>query len=238
MLSVEDLERAVLCTLFRRYPGAFVWIGGSVLHLVRSSPRVSYDLDLVPQDELLASDDLTSELQSALGTLSEAFHSQYALEVVETDRLRVTDRGNPIFWVDFTRITGRVAETTAVVLSSPLGPQAVCVPTDSSLLLLKLESLLFRRFLKPADVFDIWFLGSQGIRLEKHHRQQLSDALAMREITSADVESRLRKLTPERFLADLQRRVSAEEFHSWNPVRAKSTLESVRKLLRREMRWR
>ncbi len=243
MPVVEQAERAVLCALFRRYPKAFVWIGGSVLQLLYGSPRTSYDLDLAPQDELPPARDLAAVLRAALERLSEILSRRYAVDLGEASRpdmlrLSVTEAGVRIFFVDFTRISGHVRETRAAVIDSPLGPQAVVTPTSSYLFLMKLEALLFRRFLKVTDVFDLWFLRSRGVRLDKQQRHHLSDEVAIREIDFASVEARLHKLTPERFLAELKRRLSNEEFHSWNARRARAAIDTVRGILRREIRWR
>src|SRR5712692_1831094 len=130
MEIVEQAERAVLCALFRRYPKAFVWIGGSVLHLLHGSPRTSYDLDLSPQEEPPLARDLAAVLQPALERLSEILGDRYAVELVEARsrsdmlRLDVTEAGVRVFSVDFTRISGHVPDTRAVVVDSPLGPQA------------------------------------------------------------------------------------------------------------------
>ncbi len=48
MNPLEQAELAVIVEIFRRYPDAFVWIGGSVLRLVNHSPRTSFDIDLAP----------------------------------------------------------------------------------------------------------------------------------------------------------------------------------------------
>jgi hypothetical protein len=138
--------------------------------------------------------------------------------------------------VDFTRIAGQVRDTIVLMMESALGPQAVVVPTGSGLLLLKLEAVLFRHYLKASDVFDVWFLVSRQVRLAPHQRRWLSEEAALRGIEPADVEQRLDRLTPERFLADLRKRVPAEEFHSWNAARARSAIATVRTLVRRGMR--
>ena len=123
------------------------------------------------------------------------------------------------------------------MLESLVGPQAVVVPTDSCLLALKLEALLFRRFLKPADVFDVWFLASRGIRLDKQQRAWLSDQVLLREVGFSGIEGRLGTLTPQRFLADLKKRLSAGTFAAWNERQAQSVVNTVLRLLRKEIRW-
>ena len=142
-----------------------------------------------------------------------------------------------LFLVDCTRITGHPGETTAVVIDSLLGPQAVTVPTEASLLVLKLEAVLFRRFLKPADVFDVWFLRSRAVRLEDLHRERLSEQVRLREIERGEVEQRLGKLAPARLLADVQRRMSPEAAHAWTPAQAQAALGETLAVLRDEIRW-
>ena len=237
---IEVAERAVLCALFRRYPGTLVWIGGSVLHLLYASPRASYDVDLCPKGEAPPTAQLTAVVQSALDELNIISGTRYALEEVAGSAvpcLLVKDGGSPAFRIDFTRIAGAVADTKTTIIESPLGPQAVLVPTDSCLLLLKLEALLFRRFVKPADVFDIWFLLSRGTRLEKRHRAWLSVEVQARELDWTELESRLNKLTAERFLADLKKRLSDQAFHGWNRQRAQTAVDAVRRLARKGIRW-
>ena len=243
MDQIESAERAVVCALFRAFPQTFVWIGGSVLHLLHASPRASYDLDLCPQRDEPPARAVAAVVRSALAELNPALGSEFALQPAEAAgassflRLTITEHRTPAFLVDFTRIAGRIRDTTAVVLESLLGPQAVVVPTDSSLLLLKLQALLFRRFLKAADVFDVWFLSSRGVRVSKHQRDLLSGEVRVRELGFAEVKERLNRLTAERFLADLRRRVLPEVFHGWSPARAQSAMQAVVRLVRREIRW-
>jgi hypothetical protein len=243
MRPQESAERAVICALFRELPDAFVWIGGSVLHLLLSSPRVSYDLDLSPRQETVPVHSVVQVVRSVLAEVDPALGTSLALEEVNSAgpgnlvRLRVVEQGRFRFAIDLTRIAGRVAHTRTVMVESLVGPQAVVVPTDACLLMLKLEALLFRRFLKPADVFDVWFLVSRGIRLDKQQRAWLSDQVRLREVDLWDVEQRLAALTPQRFLADLKKRVSAETFGAWNERQAQSVSSAVLKLLRKDIRW-
>ena len=180
-------------------------------------------------------------IRTSLDELNQALGSRFTAEVAGESsgllRVKVSEGGEPKFLVDFTRIAGHVGDCTSVVLQSALGPQAVLVPTDSGLLLLKVEALLFRRYLKAADVYDVWFLASRRVRLSRRQREQLSEEVLLREVELADVEARLRRLTPERFLADLRRRVSAEQFHFWNVARAQVAIQAVLILLRKEIRW-
>jgi len=237
MIPIESAERAVLCALFRAYPKALVWIGGSVLHLLHGSPRWSYDLDLCPREHLPPKGEAVAIARSALEEVNQALGSRFALAPQPFPQWTVLESGTPAFQVDFTRITGRIAETTAVVLESLLGPQAVVVPTDAALLLLKLEALMFRPFVKPADVFDIWFLVSRGVRLTRQQRRWLSEQVRLREIERADAEGRVRRLAPERLLAELRKRLPAEAFHGWNAASVKRVIDTALALLRKEIRW-
>jgi len=239
----EAAERAIICALFRELPDAFVWIGGSVLHLLLSSPRVSYDLDLSPRQDAVPVGSVVRVVRSVLAEVNPALQTSLALEEVEAAgpgnsvRLRVVEQERFRFAIDLTSITGRLEHTRVVMVESLVGPQAVVVPTDSCLLVLKLEALLFRRFLKPADVFDVWFLASRGIRLDKQQRARLSDQVLLREVDFSDIEERLGTLTPQRFLADLKKRLCAGTFAAWNERQAQSVVNTVLRLLRKDIRW-
>lgn len=241
MNLIESAERAVLAALFRAYPRTFVWIGGSVLQLLYGSPRASYDLDLAAGDEAPPADPLARVAGEALAEVNQVLHSRCRIAKVAGAapvRLAVLDRDERLFLIDCTRIAGHLGETMAVVIDSLVGPQSVAVPTEASLLALKLEALLLRRFLKPSDAFDVWFLLSLGVTLEDQHREWLSEHVRLREIEWTDVAQRLAKLTAHRFLADLQKHVSPEALHSWTPDRAQAALSQVRALLQTEIRWR
>jgi hypothetical protein len=239
----EAAERAVICALFRELPDAFVWIGGSVLHLLLSSPRASYDLDLSPRQDAVPVGSVVRVVRSVLAEVNPAVGTSLALEESKAAgpgnsvRLRVVEQERFRFAIDLTRVTGRLEHTRVVMVESLVGPQAVVVPTDSCLLVLKLEALLFRRFLKPADVFDVWFLASRGIRLDKQQRARLSDQVLLRQVDFSDVEGRLGTLTPQRFLADLKKRLSAGTFAAWNERQAQSVVNTVLRLLRKDIRW-
>jgi len=241
MNLIEAAERAVLAALFRAYPQAFVWIGGSVLQLLYGSPRASYDLDLAAGDEVPPAAPLAKAAGEALAEVNQVLHSRCRVAKVAGAapvRLQVLDRDARLFLVDCTRIAGHLGETTAVVIDSLVGPQSVAIPTEASLLALKLEALLFRRFLKPSDVFDVWFLQSRRVALKDRHREWLSEHVRLREIGWSEIEQRFAKLTPGRLLADLQKHVSSEALHSWTPARAQTALDQVRALLQTEIRWR
>ncbi len=241
MNLIEIAERAVLAALFRAYPQEFVWIGGSVLQLLYGSPRVSYDLDLAACGEVPPVDPLAKVAGAALAEVNQVLNSHCHIAKITGAapvRLEVLDRDARLFLIDCTRIAGHLGETTAVVIDSLVGPQSVAIPTEASLLALKLEALLFRRFLKPSDVFDVWFLQSRGATLENQHREWLSEHVRLREVEWSDVARRLAKLTAQRLLADLRKRVSPEALHSWTPARAQAALDQVRALLQTEVRWR
>jgi len=239
MNRIEDAERAVLCSLFRAWPEALVWIGGSVLHLLYASPRASHDLDLARRrGDLPRAADAAGVVRAALDQVNLVLGTRLSAEVPSGPgkSIRVADDGVPSFTVDFSAISGHIGEVTTTVLASVVGPQAVMVPTDSALLRLKLEALLLRRFLKAADVFDAWFLISRGVRLTPQQRRWLWDVISPREIDWQKVERRLAQLTAERFLADLKRRLPAESLHGWNTASAKAALDAVQALLRKVRR--
>jgi len=80
MTVEEDAERAVICALFRELPDAFVWFGGSVLHLLLSSPRVSYDLDLSPRQHTVPVGSVVRVVRSVLAEVNPALGTSLALE--------------------------------------------------------------------------------------------------------------------------------------------------------------
>jgi hypothetical protein len=241
MNAIEIAERAVLCALFRRYPDGLVWIGGSVLQLLYDSPRASYDLDLCPSGEMPPAEEVRAAVREALEQVNATSGSRLIVDEFAVQpglvRLKVTEGGELRFMVDLTLVAGQIRDAAAVVVESVLGPQAVRVATDSRLLMLKLEALLFRRFLKPADVFDVWFLLSRGVRLKPNQRAWLSDQVRMREMERADVKARFAKLTPERFLADLKKRMAHEAFHRWNPAGAQQAIRAALNVVRKEIEW-
>ncbi len=231
----------MLCSLFRRYPDGLVWIGGSVLQLLYGSPRASHDLDLCPIGAMPPAEEVRAVVEEALELVNATSGSWLIVgeSAVQPGlvRLKVTEGGELRFMVDLTLVAGQVRDTVAVVMESVAGPQAVAVPTESRLLMMKMEALLFRRFLKTADVFDVWFLVSRKVRLKPHHRGWLSDQVRMREIERADVKARFAKLTPERFLAGLKKRVSDEAFHRWSPAAAQQAIRAVLDVVWKEIEW-
>ena len=234
MNRIIDAERAAICALFRTWPDALVWIGGSVLHLLYASPRTSYDLDLAPRKGLLPPGRQAAEaVRAALQEVNAALGTAFAVEPLSgsSGPIRVTEGARPGFAVDLSAIAGSVGETRGTVLESVVGPQAVVVPTDSGLLRLKLEALLFRRFVKASDVFDAWFLTSRGAKLTPPERRRLREEVRLREIEWEEVGQRLSRLTPDRFLAHLHRRLPAEALHGWNTASARSAIDSVWALL-------
>lgn len=242
MEEIESSERSVVCALFRAFPEAYVWIGGSVLQLVHSSPRASYDLDLVPRSDPPPARAVTAAVRDALDEWNAATGNHYVLEDKAFGdgsallRLGIVENGAFRFTVDITRIAGNAGATAVVLLESTLGPQAVVIPTPSSFLLQKVEALLFRRFLKLADVFDVWFLLAGGARLARTQRDWLSGRLRMEELGRADVEERLESLSPARFLSDIRRRLRADQAQFWDERKAKSALGAVRRYVLKGVR--
>jgi hypothetical protein len=235
---IETAERAVLAAVFRAHARLFVWIGGSVLRLLYESPRASFDLDLAAQEEPPPAKDLAVLAAQALRHVNLTLGSRCTVEPgAVAHRLEVSDAGRRLFLVDCTRISGRIVDTAPIIIQSVVGPEAVVVPSGPSLLALKIESLLFRRFLKPTDVFDICFLRSLNVKLQRQHCDHLTEQVRVRELEWRTAGRRLRELTPERFLRDLRKRLSPEVYHAWTPARASAALRETRALLKTEILW-
>lgn len=182
MDAIEQAELAVIAEIFRRFPDSLVWVGGSLMRLVHHSPRFSYDIDLVPglnpPSRVELADAITFALETIKPMLSRSFSVAGPPES-EGDFLRIQvvddNTKSPAFSIDITRIGGTVRRTQEILAASLTGTVAVRIPTDSALLHQKLRALLLRRFPKPGDLFDIWFLLKQGILLDELDRLALKD---------------------------------------------------------------
>ena len=197
MESTIIAERAVLAYVFRRYPDHFVWTGGSVLQLLHQSPRSSLDLDLVPLLPLtgrdLSGSDLLTVVGEALQVLAPLMNLRFETRIEEErpDFLRIRVEGAEPglgFTLDVTSMPGRAASTEVILLDSVLGAASVVVSSPGSQLAQKWRALFLRRFAKPGDLFDVWFLLNQGAALFPNEQTALRDELAAAEV---DVLERL-----------------------------------------------
>lgn len=196
MESIYEAEKAVVAALFRRYPDRFVWVGGSMLQLVEHSPRASFDVDLIPLEptppaELLAAVQESLEGYGAITGIGYTVALDENTNQQEPDFLRLrihpTSANAGAFTLDLTRLPGLPSSTNTILLASLLGTAAVRVPTREGMLAQKWRALLLRRFVKPGDLFDVWFLLSKGVALSPHDQLALRDELHAAEV---DLEER------------------------------------------------
>ncbi len=190
MKSIYEAEKALVVVLFRHYPDRLVWVGGSMLQLLEHSPRASFDVDLDPLEpiataELLA---VVTEFLERLGALA-GIEYTVTLDDAEPDfvrlRIRASD-GSGAFTLDLTRMPGLPSSTTTVLLDSLLGAAAVRVPTRGVMLAQKWRALLLRRYVKPGDLFDVWFLLSKGFVLTPNEEIALHDEIQAAEVDIAE----------------------------------------------------
>lgn len=207
MAPIAEAELAVVAEIFRRLPGSFVWIGGSVLQLLHRSPRVSNDVDLVPLVWLLPGPDVPQVVSNAISSVNVALGIRLEIDGVEPNdtffRIRVKGEDQISFSIDLTRITGSIRATRSVIVSSATGTAAVIVPTDSCLLAAKVRAFLLRRFPKPGDMFDIWFLLSERVSLEPEDRIALEDEFA--DLDAESVDERFRSFRGKAWIQALSR---------------------------------
>lgn len=198
MNMIEELEKAVLTELFRRFPGKFCWIGGSLLHLVHHSPRASLDLDLAPHDPP-APEEILEAVRQAVAAANAILQTNYAISDSSNEaglqRIRIAESASPrvAFSVDITRIAGAAIQERTILLASVLGTASVQAAEDTALLFQKLRALILRRYAKPGDLFDAWFLLQKGVRLNSPQAAILRD-----EGEGATADSILARFAPER----------------------------------------
>lgn len=208
MDPIEEAELAVIAGIFRHDPRGFVWIGGSLLHLLHRSPRESFDIGLVPREKPNVAGleaIITKSLSDAAGILGISLHVAAIESSDDFMRITVSGPGESGFSIDLTRIAGSIRATETVIIRSPTGTAAVTIPTGSSLLASKLRALLLRRFPKPGDLFDVWFLLEEGTALEKPDRAALEDELYAGGIDTAEVERRLSRFRGKAWIRALTR---------------------------------
>jgi len=181
---IEQAELAVVVEIFRRYPDAFVWIGGSMLRIVNHSPRTSHDVDLAPQASAPGPEEVAEAVRHALEAANPVLGSEFLLSgPAETTpdgftRLRVENRDRPAFSVDLTRIGGTIRSTRVIFATAVTGSASVRVPDPSAALFQKTRALLSRQYPKAGDLFDVWFLLGQGAELDAATRTALADEFA------------------------------------------------------------
>lgn len=206
---IEEAERAALTELFRRFPDSFVWVGGSLLHLLYHSPRASRDLDLAPLADVPEASALEDAVQTAIDAANEVLGTKLRAGGVDESvkglvRILVEDATRspvePAFSIDISRINGVTTQTETVLIASALGSAAVRVPSESALLAQKLRALLLRRFPKPGDLFDCWFLLNRGVKLARLQREAFAG-----EAGEADIDERFDRFGNGRWLAALRR---------------------------------
>lgn len=204
MDQIERAELEVVAAIFRTYPNAFVWVGGSVMRLIHRSPRASYDIDLAPRDETPPAGELLASVRAAL---PEPYRVAGPPETRDGFvRIRIDGRsGDPGFTVDLTGIAGSIRSTASILVPSLTGTVAVRIPASSVLLLQKLRALLFRRFPKPGDLFDVWFLLERGILLEQPDRLSLADEARAAGLDDGGVDEILRSFRGTAWVRALER---------------------------------
>lgn len=206
MSPIEEAERAVLTEIFRRFPDAFLWIGGSLLHLLYHSPRASLDVDLAPLADSPRTAEIAEVVRSALSIANPILGTHLATAAGDELRIRVedqqTDPPKAAFSVDITRIAAATRQVETVLLASALGTAAVRVPSGPALLAQKLRALVLRRFPKPGDLFDCWFLLTKGVKLGRLQRLELADEI---EAAGVSVEQRLASFQSGRWVEALRR---------------------------------
>ncbi len=99
----------------------------------------------------------------------------------------------------------------------------------------KIEALLFRRFPKPGDLFDVWHLLELGASLDQAQRGWLEDRLATQEMEFADVRHRLKSLPAQKLATSLLRHLKPEQRAFWNERKAAVAVRRVTKFLREEL---
>lgn len=189
MKSIYEAEKALLAVLFRHYPDRLVWVGGSMLQLLEHSPRASFDVDLIPLEPISPAElvGVVKECMERLGALVGLEYS-VTIDGGEPDfvRLRIRASDGGAFTLDLTRMPGLPNSTITVLLDSLLGAAAVRVPTLGVMLVQKWRALLLRRYAKPGDLFDVWFLLSKGVVLTSNEELALHDEIEAAEVDIAE----------------------------------------------------
>lgn len=91
----------------------------------------------------------------------------------------------------------------AFLIRAATGTAAVVAPTDSCLLASKVRALFQRRYTKPGDLFDVWFLLSEGVTLDPEDRASLEDELA--DVDSESIDERFQRFRGEAWIRALTR---------------------------------
>ena len=196
----QALHMATLDALMasRRWnPGQLIFQGGTSLHLVHGSPRFSEDLDFLVSESLDLSS-LNRSVGDRLGvTVSSWLPSGTTLAVKKS-----RDDHNPFSFVvsvggeqvlgavrvkvEFWRANAlAVAQTGAIVsavrlASGPASGTQTFVPaaTRQEILTDKVFALAARPYLKPRDIFDLYWLVSQGVPAQSVRAQDMQTRFA------------------------------------------------------------
>ena len=214
----QELEAEILvlieesaAALFNSFPEHFILFGGATLVLFHGSPRLSRDLDLLATPAKLPnSEEIQSVVRSSIQPLAETFglgQIEFRLDTTSPDFAKhwVLANQKPLFSIDLTRIGGSVLETQIVKQIIAETPEkTVLTPTANYLLFQKCETFLGRRHVKARDAFDIHLLLSRGAHLEKNLRAHLEDFLAIKELDTEFIETRIESLTAKLCTVELR----------------------------------
>lgn len=226
------LARESLLWFFRLFPDLAIFVGGNVLHLLYGSPRYSRDLDLLPRRTVHPTD--LKRIAQQLERNLQAFGAQLGQTIdcrirsPEPPALDLRLAGQRLIALEFSRLSGGVHKTEAKLLrSESLASEVVVCPVLDELLLLKLKTLLKRRFFKARDVFDLWYLLSLEAKINK---EEVEHWLALEEMGSEEIEKKLDLLSPRRLDADLTPLLPAPWLQKLRADHYGTIIQSVKRL--------
>ncbi len=227
LVLIEESAAAI----FTSFPDHFILFGGAALVLFYESPRLSRDLDLlISPGPLPEAEEIQVAVRAAIQPIAEIFglgQLEFRNDATSAGFTRhwVLVNQQPLFSIDLTGIAGSVLKTRIVKHSiARESEKTILSPTANYLLLQKCETFLNRRFVKARDAFDIHLLLKRGARLDKNLHAHLEDSAAMREIDTAQLDGRIRRIDPKLCTVELRPVLPAPVFedlanHEFEPIR-------------------
>lgn len=202
---LEVLAKEVLIVLFRAFPGRFFLVGGGALHWIFNSPRLSADIDLKPAQP--ATRETIREIRDVLAKRLPAAVLPLGLSVAceadpEAQAVRILADGRVVLRVELAPLTPVTGREKHLLQGDSLHSEIIVTPDIHQLLFAKAAALVKRPQVKGRDVFDIWFLLGRGAVLDA---QAFADWLKWEAIEPADLQEKLKQITPSRLRADLAR---------------------------------
>src|SRR5258708_22554121 len=228
---IPQLAKEVLIVLFRGFPGHFVLVGGGALHWIFHSPRFSADIDRKPvnppQEDLLQR--IASVLAKKLSPVAVPLgvtitcHADPAAQAV-----RIQVDGRPALQVELVSLAPVTGKEKHLLQSDSLQSEIIVTPDIHQLLFSKAAALVKRPHVKGRDVFDIWFLQSRRAVLDAG---AFTDWLKWEEIELADMQQKLKQITPSRLKADLARFLPESIQSSLAEENYKTLIDAAQRLL-------